>query len=108
MLADAVIVRHRGKIEAVINNADRALELEPPRAEFVWGFEPPRSVRTELISTSPESIALAKELKRRGWKFAGPTTVYAFMQAMGLVNDHEPERIIWEQVDAARRKFAPA
>ena len=95
MLADASIVRHRGKIEAVINNARRAVELvqsEGSLAAFVWRFEPePRAggLRRDAIEAHTEqSRALARELKRRGWRFVGPTTVYAFMQAMGLVNDH--------------------
>ncbi len=88
LLGDAGIVRHRGKIEAVINNAQRAVELvthEGSLATFVWGFEP--SVRRsdlrsgEVASATEESRALARELKRRGWRFVGPTTVYAFMQA---------------------------
>lgn len=92
-------MRHRGKIEATINNARRALELaesEGSLARYVWRFEPDPATRPpELtldglrsMSESPESRALAKDLKRRGWRFVGPTTVYAFMQAMGLVNDH--------------------
>jgi DNA-3-methyladenine glycosylase I len=99
LLKDAGIVRHRGKIESAINNAKRALEL---REEFgsltayFWRFEPdpasrpPRITREVLrqLASSPESKALSKDLKRRGWTFVGPTTVYAFMQAMGLVNDH--------------------
>jgi DNA-3-methyladenine glycosylase I len=96
LLADASIIRHRGKIEAVINNAQRMLELrdsEGSLAAYVWRFEP--AARTDLDSTqlpaiTAESQALAKDLKRRGWRFVGPTTVYAFMQAMGLVNDHLP------------------
>ena len=95
LLADASIVRHRGKIEAVINNARRAVEMvidEGSLAAFMWRFEPvPRAggLRREAIEAhTEESRALARELKRRGWKFVGPTTVYAFMQAMGLVNDH--------------------
>jgi DNA-3-methyladenine glycosylase I len=96
LLADAGIVRHRGKIEAVINNAARAAELvesEGSIAHYVWSFEPLSHGRSvdelgRLPSTTPESVALSKDLKRRGWKFVGPTTVYAFMQAMGLVNDH--------------------
>ena len=97
LLADAGIVRHRGKIEAVINNARRAIELaetEGSIARYVWRFEPAvrdkgldRAGLAELALTE-ESKALAKDLKRRGWRFVGPTTVYAFMQAMGLVNDH--------------------
>jgi DNA-3-methyladenine glycosylase I len=91
LLADAGIVRHRGKIESTINNARRVIEL---RAEFgslaayVWRHEPDPAARRGAQSTSPESVAMSKDLKKRGWSFVGPTTVYAFMQAMGLVNDH--------------------
>jgi DNA-3-methyladenine glycosylase I len=99
LLADAGIVRHRGKIESTINNAKRALELEEEfgtLSNYVWRFEPAPGSRPKRIthsalkamSTSPESVALSKDLKQRGWSFVGPTTVYAFMQAMGLVNDH--------------------
>jgi DNA-3-methyladenine glycosylase I len=97
LLGDAGIVRHRGKIEAVINNAQRAVELaaaEGSLARYIWSFEPAqrsggldRAALAELAVTE-DSSALAKDLKRRGWRFVGPTTVYAFMQAMGLVNDH--------------------
>jgi DNA-3-methyladenine glycosylase I len=96
---DAAIVRHRGKIESARNNAKRALELVDEfgsLAAYFWRFEPaassrPKRLTREVLSgmpTSTESIALSKDLKRRGWTFVGPTTVYAFMQAMGLVNDH--------------------
>jgi len=115
LLADAGIVRNRGKIEAVINNARRALELaeaEGSLAHYVWGFEPEKRARrldrarlAELASTS-ESQALAKDLKRRGWRFVGPTTVYAFMQAMGLVNDHLDGCAAKARADAAREAFA--
>ena len=93
LLGDAGIVRHRGKIEAVINNAQRARELverEGSLAAFIWRYEPDPATRApaQTVSTSAESIALSKDLKKLGWKFVGPTTVYAFMQAMGLVNDH--------------------
>lgn len=99
LLADAAIVRHRGKIESTINNAKRACELVDEAgslAAYVWGFEPavadrPPVVTAAVLATmtrSPASEAMAKDLKRRGWTFVGPTTVYAFMQAMGLVNDH--------------------
>jgi DNA-3-methyladenine glycosylase I len=95
LLGDAGIIRHRGKIEAVINNARRAVELverEGSIAHYVWTFEPERRPnapgRGEIPSQTTESKALSKDLKQRGWKFVGPTTVYAFMQAMGLVNDH--------------------
>jgi DNA-3-methyladenine glycosylase I len=99
LLADASIVRHRGKIESTVNNARRCVELveaEGSLAAFVWRFEPAASTRPRRVTWdvlretafTKESQALAKELKRRGWTFVGPTTVYAFMQAMGLVNDH--------------------
>ena len=99
LLGDAGIVRHRGKIEATINNAQRALELvesEGSLAAYVWRFEPDAESRPKKLTwaalramaETPESAALSKDLKRRGWRFVGPTTVYAFMQAMGLVNDH--------------------
>jgi len=93
LLGDAAIVRHRGKIEATIGNAAAALELSGGLSDFVWGFAPPaRPVRpstmAELPATTPESIALSKELKRRGFRFVGPTTVYAFMQSAGMVDDH--------------------
>ena len=98
LLKDAGIVRHRGKIEAVINNARRARELvadEGSLAVFFWKYAP----------GAKDGIALSKELKRRGWKFVGPTTVYAFMQAMGLVNDHAEKCVIRAKAERARRKF---
>jgi DNA-3-methyladenine glycosylase I len=99
LLLDAGIVRHRGKITSTINNAQRAQELSKEfgtLAAYFWQFEPATDTRPSLItrqsmggvSTSPESIALSKDLRKRGWTFVGPTTMYAFMQAMGLVNDH--------------------
>ena len=112
LLGDASIVRHRGKIEAVINNAHRAVELVEDHgslAGFVWQFEPvPREggLRRDAIEAhTEESRGLAKELKRRGWKFVGPTTVYAFMQAMGLVNDHLEGCDAGREVDRARAGF---
>jgi DNA-3-methyladenine glycosylase I len=112
LLADAAIVRHRGKIEAVINNAARTVELlaqEGSLARFVWSYEPDAHVRSlehgEPAPTSPESHALARELKRRGWRFVGPTTVYAFMQAMGLVNDHAAGCEARDTAEAARASF---
>jgi len=115
LLGDAGIVRHRGKIEAVINNAGRALELVEERgslAAYLWGFEPEprrgrldRAALAELAST-PASHALAKDLKRRGWRFVGPTTVYAFMQAMGLVDDHLDGCDTKPLVEAARAHFS--
>ena len=95
LVLDAGIVRHRGKIESTINNARRMLELREAfgsLAAYAWSFEPatPHRLtdRSHITPTSPESTALSKDLKRRGWSFVGPTTVYAFMQAMGLVDDH--------------------
>jgi DNA-3-methyladenine glycosylase I len=99
LLGDAGIVRHRGKIESTINNARRALELVAEHGSlsaYAWTFEPPAAERPRQMTWSalrampktPTSIRLSKDLKRRGWSFVGPTTMYAFMQAMGLVNDH--------------------
>ena len=110
LLDDEGIVRHRGKIEAVIHNARRLVELkerEGSLAAYVWGFESASAQRvpTKVPSTSPESVAMAKDLKRRGWRFLGPTTVYAFMQAMGLVNDHAADCAIRVEVEKARRGF---
>ncbi|KAF0205336.1 MAG: DNA-3-methyladenine glycosylase [Gallionellaceae bacterium] len=110
LLQNEGIVRHRGKIEAVINNAQRAQELvkrEGSLAAFIWQYEPNASTlaKPQTLSTSPESVALSKELKKQGWKFVGPTTVYAFMQAMGLINDHAEGCVIREKVAQRRAKF---
>jgi DNA-3-methyladenine glycosylase I len=110
LLADAGIVRHRGKIEAVINNAQRARELiqrEGSLAAFIWRYEPKaaRPAKAQAASTSAESLALSKDLKKLGWAFVGPTTVYAFMQAMGLVNDHVEGCVIHRKVTKARKSF---
>jgi DNA-3-methyladenine glycosylase I len=104
------IVRHRGKIAAVINNARRVQELvrqEGSLAAYVWRFEPKRGglARPEAASTSLASIALSKDLKKRGWAFVGPTTVHAFMQAMGLINDHADGCIVRERAARARAAF---
>ena len=114
LLADAGIVRHRGKIEAVINNAQRAGELVGEHgslARFIWSFEPDVHAseldRAGLPSITNESRVLARELKRRGWRFVGPTTVYAFMQAMGLVNDHLTGCQVRARVQSARESFTP-
>jgi DNA-3-methyladenine glycosylase I len=111
LLKDQGIVRHRGKIEAVINNARRAQELvkqEGSLAAFIWRYEPDgrQQARPQTASTSEESIALSKDLKKRGWKFVGPTTVYAFMQAMGLVNDHAEDCVIRAKVERERKNFS--
>ena len=119
LMQDKGIVRHRGKIESVINNARRLQELLAEcgsLAAYVWRYEPaPKSRPRRLtyaalkkLGSSPESIAMAKDLKRRGWSFVGPTTVYAFMQAMGLVNDHiEGCHVRAAAVDARQRKPVP-
>ena len=107
LLDDAGIVRHRGKIEATINNASRALDLVAEFgsvASYVWSYAPDRAEPpTELPSITPESTAMSRDLKRRGWKFVGPTTVYAFMQAMGLVNDHLAGCAIRPPAERARK-----
>ena len=118
LLGDAAIVRHRGKIESTINNAKRARELGAEFgsiASYFWRWEPepksrPRRITREILTTmqtSAESIALSKDLKKRGWSFVGPTTVYAFMQAMGLVNDHVHVCATQDEVARARAKFKP-
>jgi DNA-3-methyladenine glycosylase I len=111
LLGDAGIVRHRGKIEAAINNARRAVELVASGgslAALAWSYEP---ATTELappvrVSTSPASVALSKELRRQGWRFVGPTTVYSFMQATGIVNDHAEGCVIRDQVQRLRAGFS--
>ncbi len=118
LVNDAGIVRHRGKIVSTVNNAQRVLEL---RREFgslgayVWRLEPHPTSRPERIdaaylksaTTSPASVQLSKDLKKRGWSFVGPTTMYAFMQAMGLVNDHHEGCASRQAALAARAAFTP-
>lgn len=110
LLKNEGIVRHRGKIEAVINNAKRAQELvqrEGSLAAFIWRYEPDAQTlaKPQIVSTSAQSVALSKALKKQGWKFVGPTTVYAFMQAMGLVNDHAEDCVIRVKAETARNQF---
>lgn len=118
LVNDAGIVRHRGKIESTINNAQRALALRDDfgsLAAYFWRHEPdaksrPMRITREAlraITTSPESVAISKDLKKRGWSFVGPTTVYAFMQAMGLVNDHYEGCSVRDKALAARKAFKP-
>ncbi len=118
LLGDAGIVRHRGKIESTINNAQRALALIAEHgsiAAYVWSFVPGAAERPRVVdrdalramTTSPTSLALSKDLKRRGWTFVGPTTMYAFMQAMGLVNDHLEGCTIRRAAEAARKTGVP-
>ncbi|MCP5028712.1 MAG: DNA-3-methyladenine glycosylase I [Actinomycetia bacterium] len=117
LLGDAGIIRHRGKIEATINNAQRAIELIDDvgsLAAFFWRYEPGPDARPKVVNhaalielaTTPESTALSKDLKKRGWKFVGPTTMYALMQAMGIVNDHLEGCAMREVVEADREAFA--
>ena len=116
LLLDAGIVRHRGKIESTINNARRARELAEEfgsLAAYFWRFEPGPAERPKRVikpvlmtmATTPASVALSKDLKRRGWTFVGPTTVYAFMQAMGLVNDHLEGCHVREAAEKARARL---
>ena len=116
LLKDASILRHRGKIESTIANARRAIELAEEFgsiASFVWRFEPPPAARPEKLTRavlerlgpSAEAVAMSKELKARGWTFVGPTTSYAFMQAMGLVNDHLDACAFRKPANMARRKL---
>lgn len=118
LLGDAGIIRHRGKIESTINNAKRALELIAEHgslAAYLWQFEPAASERPPLatwqalraMTTAPSSIALSKALKKRGWSFVGPTTMYAFMQAMGMVNDHVEGCHARPSSSKARKQFKP-
>jgi len=118
LLADAGIVRHRGKIVSAIHNAQRAQALRDEfgsLAAYFWRMEPDTASRParltrealRAMSTSPESVALSKDLKKRGWSFVGPTTVYAFMQAMGLVNDHVEGCATRDRALAARAAFLP-
>jgi DNA-3-methyladenine glycosylase I len=117
LLADAGIIRHRGKIVSTINNARRAVDLiaeEGSLAAYFWSFEPDPASRPaspdwawlRANPVSPASVALSKDLKKRGWTFVGPTTVYAFMQAMGLVNDHVEGCFCREHIEAIRSSFA--
>ncbi len=116
LVGDAGIVRHRGKIESTINNARHALELienEGSLAAYFWRFEPPPADRParldwstlQTLGKTAESTELSKDLKKRGWSFVGPTTVYAFMQAMGLVNDHLEGCFCRAEVEQARAAF---
>ncbi len=107
LLGDAGIVRHQGKIRSTINNASRALELIDEFgsiANYMWPHATFGEAPTELQSLTPTSTAISKDLKKRGWTFVGPTTVYAFMQAMGLANDHLDGCWVRQRSEQARRK----
>ena len=109
LLDDAGIVRHRKKIESAIANATRAQEMRDEfgsLATYFWRQEPKREFRG-ILATTDESKALSKDLKKRGWSFVGPTTAYAFMQAMGLVNDHLPGCEARDRVEAKREAWTP-
>jgi DNA-3-methyladenine glycosylase I len=116
LLSDAGIVRHRGKIEATINNARRCAELVDELgslARYVWSFEPDDAVRPTTLdwatlatlTTSPEATRMSKDLKRRGWSYVGPTTVYSFMEVVGLINDHVEACDFRDESERARRAF---
>ncbi|MDR0227351.1 MAG: DNA-3-methyladenine glycosylase I [Burkholderiaceae bacterium] len=108
LLQDTGIVRHRGKIEAVIHNARCAQEMvasEGSLATFFWRHVPVATPQAGPVSETAGSRALSRELKKRGWKFVGPTTVYSFMQAMGLVNDHAVGCAVRDEVEQARQGF---
>jgi DNA-3-methyladenine glycosylase I len=116
LLGDAGIVRHRGKIESTIHNARRACELRDELgslAAHLWRFEPDPASRPRRLtwatlremSSTPESIALSRDLRKRGWTFVGPTTLYAFMQSAGIVNDHLDGCAFRAPADRARRAF---
>lgn len=108
LLQNAGIVRHRGKIEAVIHNAQRCLELVAEQgslAAYVWRFEPEPLSVPEYATESEASRALSKDLKKRGWKFVGPTTMHAFIQSMGLINDHALGCVTRDEVERARQAF---
>lgn len=108
LLGDAGIIRHRGKIESTINNAARCLELAEQfgsLAGWLWSWEPDQSVREidgSIPASTPTSAALSRDLKKRAWSFIGPTTIYAFMQAVGMVNDHLPDCWAHSAVEAER------
>ncbi|GMR02986.1 MAG: DNA-3-methyladenine glycosylase I [Acidimicrobiia bacterium] len=109
LVQDAGIVRHRGKIEATINNAERSLEMIDEfgsLAAYFWAYEPERSgPPVDIPASTNVSAAISSDLKRRGWRFVGPTTIYAFMQAMGLVNDHLDGCYVRDEAELARARF---
>lgn len=116
LLGNAGIVRHKRKIESTINNAKRAIELKEEYgslAGFIWQFEPPEESRPEVITKevlmkltkTPESEAMSKELKKKGWSFIGPTNMYAFMQSIGMVNDHVEGCVFRNRCTQLRRSF---
>ena len=109
LVRDPSIIRHRGKIEATINNAARALEMIEETgslAAFFWQYEPSQSRKFDATrAVTEESLQMSKALKKRGWKFVGPTTCYSFMQSLGLVNDHHPDCSRRTEIEALRTQF---
>ncbi|MEM9718558.1 MAG: DNA-3-methyladenine glycosylase I [Bacteroidota bacterium] len=116
LLLNKGIIRHRKKIESTLNNAHKALKIIEEfgsLAAYFWSFEPHKESRPAVVdhvalrklTKTPASIRLSKDLKKRGWSFVGPTTAYAFMQAMGLVNDHIEGCYIRPEIEAARKVF---
>jgi DNA-3-methyladenine glycosylase I len=106
LVGDVGIVRHRGKIEAAIANARATLalrETQTPLAELVWEYRRDRPLPTSWVAQTPESVELSKRLRRAGFRFVGPTTVYATMQACGVVNDHLAACFVREAVERERR-----
>lgn len=106
LVTDQSIIRHRGKIESTVNNARRAEELVGEfgtLGAYFWAYEPMQP--PPLAATSPESTAMARDLKQRGFTFVGPTTLHAFMQAMGMVNDHDPRCFAHADVEEERTRF---
>jgi DNA-3-methyladenine glycosylase I len=110
LLQNDAIIRNRAKIAAVIGNARRVPALIADMgslAAYVWGFEPAATAPAMSRTTSPESVAMARDLKKRGWAFVGPTTVFALMQSMGLINDHVEGCVTRQAVAQARAGFQP-
>lgn len=117
LVSDSGIVRHRGKIVSTINNARRCMELIEEfgsLGSYVWSYEPPEGSRRAVLdrqtiqgmTSSPEATAMSKDLKRRGWSFVGPTTVYSFMEAVGVVNDHITGCSFRQEAERDRRRFS--
>lgn len=110
LMDDAGIIRHKGKILATINNAQRAMEIiaeEGSLSRYLWAWEPESITRKQdhTLSFSDASEALSRDLKSRGWSWVGPTTMYSFMQAVGMINDHSQICHAWENIERLREKF---
>ena len=108
LLQNEGIIRNRRKIEAVINNAQRAIDMQQEEgslAAFFWRYEAKATAEPQTQTTSTESIALSKALKKKGWKFVGPTTMFAFLQSMGFINDHEYGCCVREEIEIIRKQL---